>query len=535
MVTGYLCLVLHAHLPYVRHPEYEYFLEERWLYEAITETYVPLLETIENLLEDNIDFRITISLSPTLLEMLNDPLLQDRYQSYLRKKIELVNKEVNRLKNDIEFSPIAKMYKKKFKKTRYFYEVRYKKDIVGVFRRIQENGKVEIITTAATHGFLPNLSMNPESVKAQVFVAVDCYKRNFGKLPGGMWIPECGYYPGLDDILKEAGIRYFFLDTHGLIFGKPVPKYGTYSPIYCPSGVVAFGRDPDSSKEVWSSIEGYPGDYNYREFYRDIGFDLPLEYIRPYIHPDGIRVNTGIKYYRITGKTQNKEPYIREKAIEKAKEHADNFITNRENQIKYIVGLLGIKPIIVSPYDAELFGHWWFEGPEWINFLIRKIANNSNTIKLITPSEYLKLNTKLQTVMPTQSSWGWKGYSEAWLNNLNEWIYPHLHKASQRMVELTRENPSARGLMLRALNQAARELLLAQSSDWAFIMGKKTAVDYAKKRVIEHLERFNILYNEIKKGLIDKDWLNNIEKKDNIFKEIDYKHYSPDSEVLRGA
>ncbi|MBI5049358.1 MAG: DUF1957 domain-containing protein [Nitrospirae bacterium] len=525
MLTGYLCLVLHAHLPYIRHPEYEYFLEEHWFYEAVTETYIPLIETMENLLKDNIDFRLTVSLSPTLLEMLNDNLLQCRYQRYLTRKIELADKEIMRLRSDPEFLPVARMYKKKFEKIRSLYDTRYKKDIAGVFKRIQESGKVEIITTAATHGFLPNLSVNPESVKAQVHAAADCYRRNFGRSPHGMWIPECGYYHGLDDILKEAGITYFFLDTHGLIFGRPAPKYGTYLPARCPSGVVAFGRDADSAKEVWSSVEGYPGDYNYREYYRDIGFDLPLEYVKPYIHPDGIRINTGMKYYRITGKTHDKKPYKKKMAIEKAKEHADKFISNRARQIKYIAGLFDIRPVITATYDAELFGHWWFEGTYWLDFLIRKIASDSKTIKLITPSEYLNLNTALQTVMPTQSSWGWKGYSEVWLNDSNEWIYPHLHKAAGRMAELAREYPCASGILLRALNQAARELLLAQSSDWAFIMKMKTAVDYAKKRNKEHLERFDVLYNSIKNGLIDEGWLSSIERKDNIFKEIDYKIY----------
>ena len=184
--------------------------------------------------------------------------------------------------------------------------------------------------------------------------------------------------------MKEEGIRYFMVDTHGILHGTPRPKYGVFAPVYCKSGVAAFGRDMESSKAVWSAVEGYPGDYNYREFYRDIGFDLDYDYIRPYIHVDGTRINTGIKYHRITGSVDLafKQPYVRQWAMDKAAEHAGNFMFNREKQIEHLYGYLGKKPIIVSPYDAELFGHWWYEGPEWLNFLMRKIHYDQKTIKL---------------------------------------------------------------------------------------------------------------------------------------------------------
>ena len=275
-----------------------------------------------------------------------------------------------------------------------------------------------------------------------------------------------GYNPGHDSILKEAGLSYFFTDSHGILHGKPRPKYGVFAPVYCKgSGVACFARDLESSKQVWSSIEGYPGDYNYREFYRDIGFDLEYDYIKPYIHPDGIRINTGIKYYRITGIGNHKEPYVPDWARQKAAEHAGNFMFNRQKQVEYLYDLLGKKPIIVSPYDAELFGHWWYEGPLWLEFLIRKIAFDQKELSLITPSEYLRENPRNQVVTPSMSSWGWKGYSEMWLQGPNDWIYRHLHNASKRMTELAKGNPDAGGLNRRALNQALRELLLAQSSD----------------------------------------------------------------------
>ena len=304
------------------------------------------------------------------------------------------------------------------------------------------------------------------------------------------------------------------------------PRYGVFAPLYCNNRVAAFGRDIESSKSVWSAEEGYPGDLNYREFYRDIGFDLDFEYIKPYIHESGLRINTGIKYYKITGRTMYKETYNRQTAMQRAAEHAGNFMFNREKQVEYLSAAMnGKPPIIVSPYDAELFGHWWYEGPDFLNFLIRKIASDSKTIALITPSEYLERHPEQQVSTPSLSSWGNKGYAEVWLNPANDWIYRHLHKAAERMNELANTNREATGLALRAINQAARELLLAQSSDWAFIMKTNTMVEYAVKRTKDHINRFTDLYYALKGGNIDETWLHGLETKDNIFPDIDFRVY----------
>jgi 1,4-alpha-glucan branching enzyme len=523
---GYLALVLHSHLPFVRHPEHDRFLEEDWLYEAITETYLPLIKVFDGLVDDGVDFRLTMSLTPTLVSMLSDPLLQHRYVLHIGRLIELADKEIGRTRNEPAFHSLALLYREMFTEARDLFEEKYGRDLVSAFRKFQDLGKLELITSAATHGFLP-LMENENAVRAQIMVAVEHYAKHFGLRPRGIWLPECGYYEGLDAILHDAGIRYFFSDSHAVFHAEPRPRYGVYAPVCCRSGVAAFGRDLESSKQVWSSIEGYPGDYDYRDFYRDAGFDLDFDYIKPYIHPDGIRVNLGIKYYRITGKTDHKEPYDRSRAIERASAHADDFLSNREKQIEWISGLFGDrKPVIVAPYDAELFGHWWFEGPDWLNFLVRKAASSHKTVRLITPSEYLGENPKCQVVEPSGSSWGYNGYAEIWLDGSNDWIYPHLHKAADRMVELARTHPQAHGILLRALKQAARELLLAQSSDWAFIMKTGSHVEYAVRRTKEHILRFTKLYEDIKANSLDESWLADIEYKDNIFPDIDYSVYS---------
>ncbi len=446
MPLGYLALVLHAHLPFVRHPEYEDFLEEDWLYEAITETYIPLLEVFEGLERDGVEWRLTMSITPTLAAMLADPLLQYRYIRHLENLITLAAKEVERTRFAPEFQPLARMYHERFTLCRDVFATKYQNNLLHGFRRFFETGKLELITCGATHGFLPLLKVNDNAVRAQIEIGAREFERHFGRRPQGIWLPECGYIEGIDELLSDAGLRYFFVDTHGVLFAEPRPRYGVYAPIACPhSRVAALARDTESSKQVWSSIEGYPGDYSYRDFYRDVGFDLDYEYLKPHLHQTGIRSLLGIKYYRITGRTDNKQPYDPKAALDRAAEHAGNFMFNREKQVEWLSGSMDGRPaLIVAPYDAELFGHWWFEGPDWINFLMRKMHFDQQTIKAITVPEYLERHPHLQLAQPTMSSWGYKGYAEVWLEGANDWIYRHLHEGAERMVELARANATRR-------------------------------------------------------------------------------------------
>ncbi|MCL6639125.1 MAG: DUF1957 domain-containing protein [Firmicutes bacterium] len=535
MPKGYLCFVLHAHLPYVRHPEDENFLEEKWLYEAITETYIPLLHVFERLVEDNIAFRLTVSLSPPLVSMLTDPLLMGRYERHLEKLNELAGKEEGRTYGS-PFHQTALMYKEMFGQAMTTFRDRYKRNLVAAFRKFQELGRLELITCAATHGYLPLMTLYPEAVRAQVKAAVDLHNSHFGRPPEGIWLPECAYAPGLDRVLKENGLKYFFTDSHGVLYASHRPRFGIFAPIYCPSGVAAFGRDVESSKQVWSTQEGYPGDFDYREFYRDIGYDLDYDYVKPYIHPD-VRVHTGIKYHRITGKVDlaHKEPYVPQWADRKAALHAGNFMFNRQHQVLHLAALMERPPVIVAPYDAELFGHWWFEGPKWLEYLIRKIACDQDIIEMISPGDYLRMFPCNQVAEPCMSSWGNKGYHEVWLCSANDWIYRHLHMAAARMIEMAGRYPHAGGVLRRALNQAARELMLAQSSDWAFIMSTGTMVEYAVRRTREHLHNFLRLYDEINGSRIDEGWLGHLESRNNIFPAIDYRWYHPDAHPAKAA
>lgn len=523
---GYVSFVLHAHLPFVHHPESENYLEEQWLYEAISETYLPLLNNFTKLVNEQVDFRITMSLTPPLLSMFDNKLLQKRYLKYLKKHIELCEKEIQRTSHDERLNQLSHYYLERYRNDLYVFKEVYHSNLIAAFKHFQDLGVLEIITCGATHGYFPILYVNEKTVKAQIAVGIQVYEKYFGKKPRGIWLPECGYVPEADSYLKEFGIEYIMTETHGILYADPTPVYGTFAPIVSPRGIVAFGRDLESSRQVWSSINGYPGDYNYREFYRDIGYEADYEYIKPYIAHNGVRVHTGIKYHRITGNSEQKDYYNPTWALDSVYKQAGHFFDCRQEQITSLAKNMHVPPIILCPYDAELYGHWWYEGPDWLYVLFKKIYYDPCDFSLITPSEYIDRYPEIQVATPCRSSWGANGYSEVWLNPTNDYVHHHLHTAGDRMVSLANEFKDEKDtLKKQALNQCARELLLAQSSDWLFIITNGTMVDYAKKRIKEHIGRFTKLYTMLKENFIDEEFLKDIAKKDNIFPDIDYHIY----------
>jgi 1,4-alpha-glucan branching enzyme len=510
-------------MPYVMDISSEDPLEERWLYEAVIDCYLRLIQIFDRLMTDGIPFNLTLSISPVLLAQLENPRFTKRFLKHLKRQIDLTEKELYRTRRFPELAPIAGMYNEYYKDALRTYEERCNYDIIKAFKSFQDRGALEIITCAATHGYLPLLRPALSGIRSQVNVAKREYIRIFGGSLSGLWLPECGYFPGLDGFLLRAGIRYTFLDTHTIQSSSPIPKYGVYAPIISPSGMVAFGRDVHSAKEVWSAIDGYPGDSDYRDFYRDVGFDLDLDYVRSYL-PGEVRSYTGLKYYRIKKNRGQNQIYSPELAEQKVSVHTDDFLAHRLKQVRDLYLSMGLPPVICALYDAELFGHWWFEGPLWLEMLFRKIFECGEYLTPIKPSDYLKQKPMLQKSQPPGGSWGWKGYNEVWVNEKNSWVYPHLFKASEKMEALARK-PEWNVLEKRALNQAGKELLLAQSSDWTFILHNETLSEYATRRIKEHLGRFWKLIHQIEKKAIKKDWLREIETQDNIFPSLNYKDF----------
>ena len=541
-MKGYLALVLHAHLPFVRHPEHEVFFEESWLYEALTETYIPLLQTVEGWHRDGIRARIAVSLSPTLVAMFEDPLLCERYSRRIAGLVELAEKETLRLHWQPEFRALAEHNLREFQQIRATWQ-RWNGRLVAAFKHYADVGFLELITCGATHAVLPLLAHHTPSLRAQVRTACDHHAQAFGQKPLGFWLPECAYTFEAEPFLREAGVAWFIVDTHGLIHARPTPAAGCYAPVVTPRGSAVFGRDLASARQVWSRHGGYPGDFRYREFYRDIGFDLDLDYVGPYVPCPGKRGFVGIKYHRITGPPatnlasppnnggrhapapDEKAPYNPAAASAAAQEHARHFLETRVQQLAGIAPRLGQPPILVAPYDAELFGHWWHEGWQFLDALARLAHRDDSPLELITPTDYLRRHPRHQIAQPSPSTWGEAGYLKVWVNERNAWVMPHLRAIETRMTDLCARYPDASGLTLRALNQAARELMLAQASDWPFMLHTGSTPEYARARVRDHVLRFLSLHEQLVSTWLDETRIAVLESSDNLFPRVDYRHW----------
>ena len=519
--SGYLSILLHAHLPFIRHPEYEDSLEERWLDEALIESYLPLLRMLEGRAERRAPGRITISLSPTLLGMLEDPLLRRRFAKRLEHLTALADRDVARYRDDSRFGPLAEHYAERFRAARIQYEERYRRDVASAFRNVEASGVARLITCGATHGFLPLMDLREPSWRGQLGTAVREFERQIGHRPEGIWLPECGYAPGVEAVLADLGIRYFAVDAHAIEHASPRPSAGTYAPLRSAAGVFAIGRDAESSRQVWSSTEGYPGDPHYREYYRDQGFDLPLEEVREFLPSGGTRTHLGLKYHRITDRRfPLREPYDLEAARERVHAHASHFVHGREEQARGAARAIGQAAFMLAPYDAELFGHWWYEGPEWLDRVLDGIAA-SEVLDATDPLDAIRRLPRAQVGSPYLSSWGEGGYCAVWLDPVNDWIYKPLLRAAETMRALAQEGDRGEPARARALRQAGRELLLAQASDWAFIMKTGTLVPYARRRTEEHLDRFDRLAAALGGGGIDEAELAGMEERYGLFPDLD--------------
>lgn len=523
MAVGYVSLILHAHLPYIRHPEYPQFFEERWLFEAINECYLPLIGVFDRLLNDGVSFRVAFSLSPTLTALLEDDLLQRRHIEHTARMVDIAEREVHRLRHDARFHPLAVAYRDYFREAQRLFETRCRRRVAAVFREFAEAGVIEPLAGAATHAYLPLWKGHATTVRAQLAVGAAEARIQWGVSPRGGWLPECGFFPGLECELAAHGWRYFIVESHGLLRASSRPIHGVHAPIACPNGVAAFARDPECSAQVWSAEIGYPGDPVYREFHVDAGHEIDPTLLAEWLPGAAGPTPIGLRYYRVTDRRGGrKEPYRPAAAAARTEEHADDFVRKRLAQLEGLAPAMDLPPIVVAPFDAELFGHWWYEGPRWLEGVIRRLAQIP-AIALATPGDYLEQHDRLQCAVPAESSWGRGGAHATWLEGGADYLQPRLRAAAEEMSALARDFKTAPpgSLTGRAARQAARSLMLAQASDWPFLISTGAAAHFAKKTLRDHLARFHYLHTALRASAVDERRLQAIELLDAVFPELE--------------
>lgn len=559
--VGCFALLLHGHLPYVLgHGTWPH--GSQMLYDAAADTYIPLLWTFRKLVAEGISPSVTVSLSPVLLEQLNDARFKEWFAGYLSDKIHWCGENEREFggRGDGHLAWLAARWRERYEALLNTFE-ELGRDIVGGFAQLHHEGHIQLITSAATHAYLPLLHEDT-SIQAQVKQAVSTYRRLVGDWPRGFWLPECGYRPraqwapppplnqgelpylrkGIEEFLADNGVDFFIVDSHmlhgyvaqaevdyhdtlGKLWGRlrglrhpelwgggPTP----YAPYFVAStpglpAIAVFVRDPATTMQVWSADWGYPGDYDYLEFHKK--------------HIPG-----DLRYWRITddsGDLAHKDAYHPDWAEARARQHAGHFLWLVKETLRH-APREGRLPVLCAPYDAELFGHWWFEGPIWLEHVLRWMHHDPE-LEVVTCSQYLSRFPPTAAVVLHEASWGAGGGHWVWLNDRVAWTWRRIYDAELDFRALLRDHGTGHDpAMCAIVTQAARELFLLQASDWQFMMTTEGAPDYAAFRLVAHHTDFKRLAATARKyargeWVEQEEWdhLGECQARDAVFPDVD--------------
>jgi 1,4-alpha-glucan branching enzyme len=529
-------LTLHGHLPYVLHHG-RWPHGSVWLSEAAFDSYLPLIEALQALEQEHVPSPITLGITPVLANQLAHPSFISEFEAYMERRLERAAGASSHLvaSGDAQLVPLANFWHARLTRLLALFRS-LNGDLISAFRQFEDRGRIELISSAATHGFLPLLARD-ESIRLQLAVGAAEHKRLFGRAPTGCWLPECAYRPGgpwgppeagparqrayrpgIDEYLAAAGYRYFFVDSHlvraGSALGYPdvdsSPELGERTPYVAyrvassqrrAHDLFAFVRDPKASAQVWSRAEGYPGDEWYLEFHK----------IR---WPDGLRL------WRVTGghvDLGGKKTYDPDAARNSARKHAEHFASVLHETASHVH-----QDVITAPFDAELFGHWWFEGIDFLTQLYRRLSRDG--VRPVTARQHVATAAKTgPTIQLTEGSWGKNGDFSMWLNEQTAWTWQRLWALEESYWAVASSALAAGPRQQAVLAQATRSMLLAQASDWQFIISTGEAGDYATQRFDEHCAQAEDLVRALGNEHIDDATLHRVETlgaQDSVFPNV---------------
>jgi 1,4-alpha-glucan branching enzyme len=528
-----IAIVLNAHLPFVRRNRTNFSFEELQLFSSLSETFLPLLEMFDRLEADRIPFRMALAVSPILCHLLTDEALISHYLDYVDSQITFGEAELKRTKNDPATHSLAEYYYDNMIERRVNFTERYGKNIPRVLSYYQKKGRLELLASPATNCFLPFYLEHYEVIRAQIETALASHKKYFGVKPAGFWLPELGYHPKLSAHLYNYGIAYTIVDTHSALLAKPRPKYGSFFPLKTKHGVCLLVKDFYAHRDIIDREQGFPVEGLFRNFFHDAADDLPLENIKLFIEEDGTRLSTGYKYYTIGDIERPRAVYNPALAMEKAQSYAEQFLKGRISTLNGAADLMrkdfNGSAVSLCAWDADFLGRFWHEGFLFLETVFRT-GCRKNEVKFATPSEYLSSQNEslFQVVEPEFSSSGFNGYAESWLDESTGQYYRHIFHASRRMAELAERFKNETGIKERALKQAAREVLLALSSDWPRLISIQNSKSlpkwrsYAINELESHLKNFTTIYEALGSSYLSTRFLTDIEYRNRIFPDINY-------------
>ncbi|MDR1787151.1 MAG: DUF1957 domain-containing protein [Treponema sp.] len=520
-------IVLQAHFPFIPDLKNPDPREQTAFFESLSCTWLPFFAMIESLERDHVPFHLGLSLSPFFCRLLSEKSWIRAFIDYLDRQTDFGLAEIERHKADAAMEALAKRYRNEAVAKKELLQkllLEYK-SLPGVFSALQERGRIELLVTAATRAFLPFYVEYPEAIQAQFETAIADHNQTFGAFPLGFWFPELGWDQQCDPWLRAYNIGYTIVESHALVFGHPCAKKGSFYPVRTPRGTFILGRDFYAAQ----TIQNFSRDHRYRSRTLDAGYELPAEAVRAFLGPNGTRRPTGYVYQCCTD-APGTPPYDADAAKSLAAAQAAAFLDSGEARLAQASRFMDGPPICLAAFPADLLGQSWYEGMTFLEQLFREAARRTGqshpgALNIMNPGEYLYKQDPLgfQIVTPQWSSWGVKGSAETWLDAANDRIYRHIMRSLERMTELAERFPNAAGLKERALNQAAREMLIAMSSDWARMLKGQENRDYARLQVESALRNFTTIYEALASRGLRALWLTNLEHSHNIFPQINYR------------
>ncbi|MBP5403149.1 MAG: DUF1957 domain-containing protein [Treponema sp.] len=525
-----ISLLINLHHPYIRNAEessLDNAQENALFFEKISNVYIPLLNMLSNLEKDKVEAKIAIVFSSPLCALMSDPSIKKQYVNYLDNLIEFGKKEVLRTKTVKELNKSAVEYLENVMETkRYFTEV-YEQNLLKYFSMFFKKGIIEILATCGTYMFMPHYADMSEILNAQVETGLYSVRYYFGMSAEGFFLPELGYAPGIEKTLRMYGVNYTIVPSQSFLLGEVTPENGIFTPARCYNCLSLFATDKINLK--------YNSNPVYKNKNKDIAWELEPSEITPFIKKGQARTGSGFCYWNNSysdadSNSKNfKKPefiYNSENAKNQTLIDAEDFVSSYKSRLEEASKIIKNNDVsLTCVFDDEMLYQTWSEGLVWFENVVRKFSESG--IKVASFSDLLYDKYSLQKIVPYFASGSAESYGEDYLSNKNGYMLRYLKKACERIVDLAERFPDDSGLKVRLLNLGSRELMLAQSSEWAKMIETDYYADYAKKAFKESIIAFTAVFDALGSNTVSTEWLCNLEKEHPIFPWMNFRIFCP--------
>lgn len=527
-----LVLTIVCHQGYIRHEnEKEYALQNDILFGSIIQTYLPLLNLFHRLENEGVNFKLAMVFSPSLCSLLDDEMVKDQFVRWLENRISLGEAEVKRLASEPELLKNAESCLLKAKKDLIDFTQTYSRNLLKEFAYYADKGNLELLATCGTYAFLPHYGDMVEILNAQVEIGLYSHRHYFGSNPEGFYLPFMGYTSGIEKVLRSYGFRYTIVDIRTMLFSENTPKDGIFAPVRCDlncstslsqASLVLFGQDSDTPDDIIGE-NGFASNPVYRNQGKDIAFELPADSLvsANFIESGMARIPSYFRYWN-----KNEEIYNPEAALAQVKSDADSFISSKNEKLSAAQECMqGKSPSLLCVIDAKTLGQEWSEGVDWLESLIRSLSDSELSLSTLSP--LIGNQFSLQQINPYPGAAQGNSYGEDLLDSTNGWMIRYTRKMSERMVDLSDRFPNETGLKVRLLDLGAKELMIAQSGEWAKMIHDGDFPEYAEKRFREAIKSFMIVFDALGSNTVSTEWLTKLEKEHVIFPWMNFRLFSP--------